>query len=219
VSGKNTYARTIGAGRDLQTPSSAVNSIKENIRPSKEVAAMLMRSAWVCFEQQQYNEAADLLKQALSTREQSLGKTHRKLLPILNGLGMVYCEMGRYDRSEEAFVRALEIAELHPRASKVREIEILENFEKLLRKTGFDSDADQIKKTVDEAKKQESKIPAAMKLARHLTSSRAIDGVRFAELLSEPVATQAQKATLPWGRLALIAVLIAILFWLLFFLK
>ena len=209
------YTRSLGANDKPieQLKASRPISLKKSKRPGGDMAKMLADSAWVCYEQGKLADAADLLTQALTIREKQLGVMHRKLLPLLNGLGLVYTELGDYGRGWQAFVRALDIAEKRPRASKMREIEILSSFALMLRQAGWNDEAVQVEEMLEGARQQENRIPAAMQLARHITSSIRIDAVRLEELKYESQQADQNKidVAFPWQSVIFVVVLFGIL--------
>jgi tetratricopeptide (TPR) repeat protein len=212
---------------ELKTATSSIQAaiveIKEKLKGG-DVAQVLSQHAWTCYEKKEYEEAAELLEQAVKSREEALGNEHRRLIPLLNSLGMVYAELKRFDDAANTFVRGLQIAEANPRPSKMREIEVLENFQRMLVKAGRIDEAQQVMVLLESARQSESHIPAAMQLARHLTSTNAIQAIRFTDVDSGMIRAQRAMAPqpgrpFPWPIALVVAILAAVLLWLLFGLK
>lgn len=63
------------------------------------------------FFQYKYKEAANLLNDALSIREKTLGENHPAVAATLNNLAVLFGKRGRYKEAEPLCKRALEIRE------------------------------------------------------------------------------------------------------------
>lgn len=65
-----------------------------------------------CFrDQNKYKEAANLLNDALTIREKTLGENHPAVAATLNNLAVLYGKRGKYKEAEPLCKRALEIRE------------------------------------------------------------------------------------------------------------
>lgn len=63
------------------------------------------------FQQNKYKEAANLLNDALTIREKTLGENHPAVAATLNNLAVLYGKRGKYKDAEPLCKRALEIRE------------------------------------------------------------------------------------------------------------
>lgn len=63
------------------------------------------------FFQNKYKEAANLLNDALTIREKTLGENHPAVAATLNNLAVLYGKRGKYKDAEPLCKRALEIRE------------------------------------------------------------------------------------------------------------
>lgn len=157
--------------------------------PRLDRGSVLCAAAEDCLQKGNPEEAESLFVQALATREQLFGKVHRKLVPVLNSLALLYTQSGRFSEAERTYNRALDTLEACPKDSKVREIEVLTNFGAMLRQAGRNLEAEHVEQCCEAVKREEDQAPLLLKLARGLTPSTSIDVRDFGKWLDQAAAT------------------------------
>lgn len=146
------------------------------LRSTGAVMDTLTHTAWDCYNMGKYAEAEQLLLQALKAREQQLGKEHRKLIPILNYIGILYVSQKRSVEAEGSFLRALHIAARKPKILG-SEIDVMRNYAALLQAEKRVEEAQQIEACLEEARTKQ-KLTGMLNLTRNLSSSRNLSRMR-----------------------------------------
>lgn len=67
--------------------------------------------AWLRCGQARYQEAAELLEEAITTSRRGWGDEHVKILQLANVLGCVYVDLGRCDEAEQLYLSSIPIAQ------------------------------------------------------------------------------------------------------------
>lgn len=194
-----------------------IDAVKAPNEENSRKAKFLAHSAWVCFNQGNHAEAEELLKQAIDLREAMHGPAHRKLIPLLNSLGIVLRESGQLSEATSVFERGLSICVLLASPSKMREIELLDN---LLLCHQISKDEKQQAETAQRllaAQAKERSLPASFKLKRHLTHSFSMSMLRVDDWAQEDSEQQVEHPLLV-PVLSVMAVAAIALFLLLYFL-
>jgi hypothetical protein len=167
--------------------SKATNMIRGNANDTHQRldGGVLSVAAEACIEKGNYEEAESLYLQAIAERETNYGPNHRRLVPLLNSLSNMYCDTGRFGEAERTFNRALDILQANPKDSKAREIEVLTNYGRMLRKAGRNVEAEHVDACCEAVKVEEDQAPLLLKLARGLTPSTSIDVRDFGKWLDQ----------------------------------
>ena len=90
----------------------AVQYGSSNPKPSEELGSALYNLAAVYRAQARYTEAAPLYDRALAVREELLGPQELPLVPLLNGMALLYNDTAEYTRAQRILERAVSIIEL-----------------------------------------------------------------------------------------------------------
>ena len=84
-------------------------SLQQNLNLSPDLAGSLNELGILYCEQEKYNQAEPLFKQALAMSQELLGDNHPDFAGILNNLAVMYQNQRRYEEAEPLFNQALAI--------------------------------------------------------------------------------------------------------------
>jgi len=117
------------------------------------------------------------------------GKDNRKLLPLLNGIGQIYAEMGRFPDAEAAFAQAINILQASQKSYRPRDIEVVENYAQLLLRLGKQAESGQYAALALHLRQKLNSMPTLVKLATVLAPSTSMDARRFQHLVEQTADT------------------------------
>jgi len=162
-----------------------------------KTSALLVNLGVVYIAKRKFQEAEDVLKQALKDVEAEVGPQHPDLIFVLTALGVLYTDSGRYAEAEGEYLRALHILELRKPDTDTRIARILHRLSITYAKAGRKGEADvTLEKAAAIARQNLIQHPDIVTIVEHYSSNLRSEG-RKKE--ADELRTEAKRARISAG--------------------